>query len=113
MQGCLPTTYRQPKSLKPLHSRRAIRAFLRMTAFASSPPAFTQASYLTGDSLLRKTAINNGLRVHGVLWIVDELEAAGRCDRSLLIQALKTWQGDDSVFLPQDEVSDRLERFTT
>ncbi len=68
---------------------------------------------LTGDSLLRKTATNNGLQVHGVLWIVDELEAAGGCDRSLLIQALETWQGDDSVFLPQDEVSERLERFTT
>ena len=25
---------------------------------------------LTGDSLRRKTATNNGLRVHGVLWIV-------------------------------------------
>lgn len=67
---------------------------------------------LTGDALLRKTAANRGLRVHGVLWIVDELEAAGACDRSLLIQALQVWQGDDTVFLPQQEVSDRLERFT-
>ena len=68
---------------------------------------------LTGDCLLRKIATNNGLRVHGVLWVVDELEAAGGCDRWLLIQALKTWQGDDKVFLPQDEVSNRLEHLTT
>ena len=67
---------------------------------------------LTGDALLRRTATNNGLRVHGVLWIVDELEAAGGCDRSLLIQALETWQGDSTVFLPQQEISNRLEHLT-
>ena len=32
---------------------------------------------LTGDALLRRVATHNGLRVHGVLWIVDELDAAG------------------------------------
>lgn len=70
------------------------------------------AILLTGDLLLRKVATNSGMRVHGVLWVIDELEAAGRCDRGLLIQALKTWRSDDKVFLPQREVSDRLEHFT-
>lgn len=69
------------------------------------------AILLTGDGLLRKVATNNGMCVHGVLWVVDQLEAAGRCDRGLLIQALKTWQIDDKVFLPQGEVSDRLEHY--
>ena len=64
---------------------------------------------LTGDALLRRVATDNGLRVHGVLWIVDELHAAGACARSLLIQALKTWHDDATVFLPQHEVSNRLE----
>ena len=44
---------------------------------------------LTGDALLRRVAIDNGRRVHGVLWIVDELDAARGCARSLLIQALR------------------------
>lgn len=35
---------------------------------------------LTGDALLRRTATNTGLWVRGVLWIVDEFEAAGGCD---------------------------------
>ena len=43
---------------------------------------------LTGDALLRRVATDNGLSVHGVLWIVDDLDAAGGCARSLLIQAL-------------------------
>ena len=47
---------------------------------------------LTGDALLRRVAAANGLRVHGVLWVVDELEAAEVCSRSLLSRALKAWQ---------------------
>ena len=34
---------------------------------------------LTGDGHLRSVAAALGVRVHGVLWIVDELEAAGAC----------------------------------
>ena len=63
---------------------------------------------LTGDATLRRVATDNGLRVHGVLWIVDELDAAGGCATSLLIHALEAWQSDDSVFLPQSEVAKRL-----
>ena len=68
---------------------------------------------LTGDALLRRVATESGLRVHGVLWIVDQLEVARGCARSLLIQALKTWQDDGTVFLPQVEISNRLENLAT
>ena len=64
---------------------------------------------LTGDALLRRVATESGLRVHGVLWVIDELDATGICARSLLMQALEVWQGDDAVFLPQHEISTRLE----
>ena len=63
---------------------------------------------LTGDALLRRVAAENGLCVHGVLWIVDELSATGICPNSLLVQALEVWQEDDTVFLPQNEISRRL-----
>ena len=65
---------------------------------------------LTRDALLRRVAAENGLCVHGVLWIVDELSAAGICSDSLLVQALEVWQEDDTVFLPRGEISRRLER---
>ena len=64
---------------------------------------------LTGDALLRRVAAGNGLRVHGVLWVVDELEVAAVCGRSLLSRALKAWQSDEKVFLPPHEISTRLE----
>jgi predicted nucleic acid-binding protein len=36
-----------------------------------------QAALLTGDGDLRKAALATGLEVHGTLWILDELVAAG------------------------------------
>lgn len=63
---------------------------------------------LTGDALLRRVAAENGVRVHGVLWVIDRLDAAGICAGSQLIEALEVWQCDGSVFLPQHEISVRL-----
>ena len=65
---------------------------------------------LTGDSLLRRVASRNGLRVHGVLWVVDQLKAADACDDTRLVHALKAWRDDDAVFLPRDEISKRIQR---
>ena len=68
---------------------------------------------LTGDALLRRVAAARGVRAHGVLWILDELDAAGRCARSVLIRALKAWQEDDAVFLPDHEIARRLQSLAT
>ena len=65
---------------------------------------------LTGDRLLRNVASDNGLRVHGVLWVIDELLAARACSSCTLIRALRSWQSDVAVFLPHDEISNRLDR---
>ncbi|MXZ23703.1 MAG: type II toxin-antitoxin system VapC family toxin [Caldilineaceae bacterium SB0665_bin_21] len=63
---------------------------------------------LTGDALLRKVAVSEGLRVHGVLWVIDELAVAEACSTCLLVDALRTWQSDSAVFLPQHEIASRL-----
>jgi hypothetical protein len=65
---------------------------------------------LTGDGLLRKVAAACAVRVHGVIWIIDELHAAKVCAVELLISALKTWREDDAVFLPVGEIDKRLRR---
>ncbi|RWF83657.1 type II toxin-antitoxin system VapC family toxin [Mesorhizobium sp.] len=65
---------------------------------------------LTGDGLLRTVAAAAGLRVHGVLWIVDELKAANACDDTLLIKALEVWKADRAVFLPDNLIDQRLRR---
>ena len=63
---------------------------------------------LTGDRLLRRVATQNGLCVHGVLWIVDELRKARTCSADALIAALQCWRDDRTVFLPDSEIDRRL-----
>lgn len=63
---------------------------------------------LTGDANLRKVAIARNVRVHGVLWIIDELHAVGACEPDLMISALELWREDRAVFLPRTEIENRL-----
>ena len=65
---------------------------------------------LTGDRLLRRVATETGLRVHGVLWVVDELWNAGTCSTGILLAALQCWRDDPAVFLPDSEIALRLKR---
>jgi predicted nucleic acid-binding protein len=69
---------------------------------------FEGAILLTGDGLLRRAASEDGLRVHGVLWIIDELKRTALCGDTVLVAALKTWGEDASVFLPEAEIERRL-----
>lgn len=65
---------------------------------------------LTGDALLRSVAATSGVRVHGVLWIIDELKAANACETALLVTALEVWKADRSVFLPDNLIDQRLRK---
>lgn len=65
---------------------------------------------LTGDRSLRRVAEKNKIRVHGALWIVDELRNTRLCDEEKLIEALETWREDEFVFLPRNEIDRRLRR---
>lgn len=66
---------------------------------------------LTGDGLLRRVAAEHGVRVHGVLWVVTELFAAGACEVELLVSALEIWRDDAAVFLPNTEIENLLRSF--
>ena len=63
---------------------------------------------LTGDGQLRKVATARNVRVHGVLWIIDELRTANACEAELLISALELWRNDRAVFLPDTEIDKRI-----
>jgi predicted nucleic acid-binding protein len=65
---------------------------------------------LTGDGTLRKVAERSGVKVHGVLWIIDQLKAAQLCDDAMLISALETWKTDKSVFIPDRLIEQLLRR---
>lgn len=65
---------------------------------------------LTGDRRLRRVAQAAGLRVHGVLWVIDQLHANGLYGASGLRAVLEAWRGDRAVFLPRTEIDNRLRR---
>lgn len=57
---------------------------------------------LTGDRALRSVAEQNGIEVHGILWIVEQLLQHRRADRIELIAAMEHWRADATVFIPND-----------
>jgi len=65
---------------------------------------------LTGDSPLRSIAEANGIEVHGVLWLMDELEVHEVVPLRRLYGVLRHFQQDELVFLPADEVRRRIRR---
>lgn len=67
------------------------------------------AILLTGDRQLRNVAADNGLPVHGVLWIIDQLRDTRMCCANLLVRALRVWQSDGTVFLPREQIASRLD----
>lgn len=94
----------QAFALKREHSRLSANdCFALVTATCQE-----NGILLTGDNLLRRVATDRKVRVHGVLWVIDELRAAGACDAELLISALKIWRDDRTVFLPASEIERRL-----
>lgn len=99
-----PDEVEQAFALKARH-----RALSANDCFCLVTALVNRGILLTGDALLRKFATEKGLRVHGVLWVIDELAAVEACTTSLLVKALRAWQTDGSVFLPRDEICKRLE----
>jgi predicted nucleic acid-binding protein len=66
------------------------------------------AILLTGDGLLRRIAKDDGQRVHGVLWVIDEIGRLQLTSTQNLIMALECWQADPAVFLPNHEIERRI-----
>lgn len=68
------------------------------------------AMLLTGDQQLRRRAAGAGVEVHGVLWIMDQIEAGKGMAFEDLADALERLQADPLVFLPEGEVTQRIQR---
>jgi predicted nucleic acid-binding protein len=69
-----------------------------------------QAMLLTGDAGLRAFAQEHDVEVHGVLWVMDELEAASILNGPALAASLRRML-DRGARLPADECRARLKRW--
>jgi predicted nucleic acid-binding protein len=70
-----------------------------------------QWTLLTGDSVLRAVAEAEGVAVHGVLWVIDRIEAAAVCDYPTLHACLSKTVAHPRCRLPRREVEVRLRRY--
>jgi rRNA maturation endonuclease Nob1 len=65
---------------------------------------------LTGGGSLRSVAAEMGIEVHGVPWAIDELERNSLATARQLYDALSIFAQDILVFLPKNEIRQRLRR---
>lgn len=87
-----------------LHRRLSFEDCLNLVAAREE----NMAILLTGDRALRTIAENEGIEVHGVLWIVTQLEIERVAAMADLRAALETWRQDPTVFLPIELVEKAL-----
>lgn len=66
---------------------------------------------LTGDRQLRSFARKQGIVVHGVLWVMDELHAHTISTAATLLAALRILNDDPTVRLPPQELAAYLKRY--
>jgi len=66
---------------------------------------------LTGDNELRQFAIAESVECHGVLWLLDEMDAAGVVDVRELSDGLTAMSQHPRCRLPKQEVHRRLARY--
>ena len=65
---------------------------------------------ITGDNNLRTAGEEQGVEVHGTLWLLDQLHANGHLPDSAAHNALKRMV-DEGSWLPKEEVQKRLTRW--
>lgn len=66
---------------------------------------------LTGDGQLRELAGTEEVEYHGVLWLLDMMEAASIPGIQLLHDGLTTLAAHPRCRLPKNEIAIRLERY--
>ena len=65
---------------------------------------------LTSDRALRNAATTLAIEAHGILWVIDKLVEARLLSAADIFAALKRLEADPLVFLPVDELKNRIEK---
>ncbi len=84
--------------------RREIKVLSTPDTFAFSLAEARRWTLLTGDGALRKLADEQGVAMHGVLWIVEELHNGGIANARALHEALTTIHAHPRCRLPASDV---------
>ena len=68
------------------------------------------AILLTGDGLLRRIATEKAIDVHGVIWVLDEMDRLDVVEPAQLAVAIQALMDDPLVFLPDQELRQHLQQ---
>jgi hypothetical protein len=79
--------------------------------FALSCARRPDHALVTGDKLLRKEAQSRQCAVHGLLWILDQMEMSGKIGTAMLHEGLTRITNHPRCRLPKGEVLARLQRW--
>jgi predicted nucleic acid-binding protein len=66
---------------------------------------------ITGDRNLRDLATSSDIKVHGVLWVIDEMYNARVATANQLYSALLLFKADSTVRLPKNDLNRWIERY--
>ena len=90
---------------------RAERALSGPDTFAFALAQSRAWILLTGDGALRRLSEGQGIKTHGVLWVLDQLEEAAALPLPELGAGLSAMSGHPRCRLPRPEVARRLARY--
>lgn len=84
--------------------RRQIKVLSTPDTFAFSLAQSRQWTLLTGDGALRELCVEEGVEMHGVLWVIAELNRIGVTDAGVLHAALTAIHVQPRCRLPSADV---------
>jgi hypothetical protein len=84
--------------------RRQIKVLSTPDTFAFSLAEARRWPLLTGDGALRDLCIEQGIAMHGVLWVISELNRSGVADPAVLHGGLTTIHAHPRCRLPSEHV---------
>lgn len=82
----------------------------RIDLFALVLAIEEQTVLLTGDNALRKAALQEGIEVHGILWLIDEMIKRGIITKTEGCRSLKL-MANGNQRLPYNDVTARLKEW--
>jgi hypothetical protein len=96
---------------RAIQRRREAPALSLPDVFALTLASENDWALLTGDGTLRAVAEAESLECHGVLWVLDQLEAAALLGAEVLHRSLSRIADHERCRLPGREVWSRLRRY--
>ena len=96
---------------KAVEYRKQVPALSLPDCFALALAVRGNWTLLTGDAKLRRLAEASRVECHGLLWLLDEMLAAGAATSRTLHDGLRAVSEHPRCRLPKAEVRDRLDLF--